>query len=530
MRLSHYAKLFIAAFIVLSISIGVYVALLRYDLSVASGLLSEASVYPIYLGYNCSSSIGTFQFAVLYNVNLTLVIDRPGHILVKNMYYNVTTTYYVPKTRINKELLNRLYLDKDMFEKVFLIDKPMMYYIGEKPLLELLHTTNTIPIQVGNETVQYPFIIYNGYAMILRGTDTVSLKKLSGTSLSVVIVRIAPLINGEPPRNITYYNRTIYYLKHNGLLYKITYDTGISQQTLTLQLTNYTGLNAEKFLLITNMYERLSEIDYPKFILFNAAMFFAVLIIWSILIGGLENKKPGRKWGFTGFVSLLLSLVVIFIGMYYGFPYSSAIYFFLTAIGIITICLAIRDLIGDTAYFLSALTVPALLVISFINALLPVWFHGSLYKLGIESGVLNPVYTNVTASMLLGLGLPNIVILKEVAYYYLGSIMYAQLPFIIMVIGMIGAGIASVKKNPLVGLIMIISCIPYLLIVPLNPRIPLVKYVLSLGRADYVSLASSSMTLLYGTPLITLGLMATIIPVLFFLIILFALYLRLEER
>ena len=530
MQLSHYAKLFIVAFIVLSVSIGVYAALLRYDLGIASGLLSGASVYPIYLGYNCSSSIGTFQFAVLYNVNLTLVIERPGRIFIKNMYYNMSVTYYVPKSKINKALLEKLYLDKDRFKKVFLIDKPMMYYIGEKPLLKLLHTTNMVSIRVGNETVQYPYIVLDGYAMILRGTDTVSLAKLAGTSLSVVIVRVAPLINGEPPKSITYYNRTLYYLKHNGLLYKIIYDTGISQQTLTLQLTNYTGLNAEKFLLITNMYERLSEIDYPKFILFNAAMFFAVLIIWSILIGGLENKRPGRKWGFAGFVSLLLSLAVIFISMYYGLPYSSAIYFFLTAIGLIAVCLAVRDMICDTAYFLSALTVPALLVISFVNALLPIWFHGSLYKLGIESGVLNPVYTNVTASMLLGLGLPNIVILKEVAYYYLGSIMYAQLPFIIMVVAMIGAGIASLKKNPLVGFLMIISCIPYLLLVPLNPRIPLVKYILSLGRTNYVSLASSSMTLLYGTPLITLGLMATIIPIVFFLIILFGLYLRLEER
>lgn len=475
-------------------------------------------------------SVGTFQFAVLYNVNLTLAINRPGHITVKNICFNVSTTYYVPRTKINETLYKKLYLDEKRFEHIFLLDNPKMYYVGEKSLLDLLHTTSTIPIRIGNETVNYPYIIYDGYAMILRGTDTVSLKALAGTSLSVVIVRIAPLQHGGPPTDISYYNRTIYYFKHNGLLYKITYDTGISQQTLTLQLFRYMGLNAEKFLLITNMYERLSEIDYPKFILFNAAMFFVILILWSLLIGGLENKKPDRRWGFIGFLSLMLSLMVVFIGVFYGFSYASAIYFFLVVIGAITICLAIREHVSDTTYFLATLSVPPLLILSFINSLLPTWFHGSLYKLGIESGILDPVYTNVTASMLLGLGLPRIVILKEVAYYYLCSIMYAQLPLVMMVVAMIVSGIASIRNKPVLGTLLIISLLPYLLLVFPTPRILLIRYILGLGNVDYSSLASSSLTLLYGTPLVNLGLVATITPPLILLALLFILYIHATER
>ncbi len=75
-----------------------------------------------------------------------------------------------------------------------------------------------------------------------------------------------------------------------------------------------------------------------------------------------------------------------------------------------------------------------------------------------------------------------------------------------------------------------ISTLPYLLLAFLTPRILLIRYILGIGSANYSSLASSSLTLLYGTPLVNLGLVATITPPLVLLALLLIIYMRATER
>ncbi len=455
-----------------ALSICMYPIIVLYDTNVSEKLISEKKLFPLDLEYSTvegENTVSTISFAIMYNISYVLKAENIYD--VKLLVFNYTCNKVEYMNKINKTLYEQLYLTKDKAYEELLLNSPKLYFVGKETLKSLIDSKDTIGIRIGDNVVEHKYIIIDDYVLIYRTNTVVKIPWLGNTSFSAIVVRVARINHNKVPTNMSDYKLTLYYIEQNGLAYKIVYEFGVGGQNIVLELRDNNNYNLEKYLSLTSIYERISSIDFGKIIDFNIILFFTAVMVWGILVGYFENFKASKKSLIIGFSALIIATLSYFLIITMFNPYLLPIMFIGLTISMMPLLIVPRN---KNNLFIGSLIISCFIVLSLYTVLLLVWVPGSIYKMGIEAGIINPTETGVSINLLLERGLKPVIVLKEYAYYYIVSSLYTQLVSLLLISSILFFIISMIRarKYEYVSLALIIIAVAFLI----NPAI----------RMDYV--------------------------------------------
>ncbi len=417
--------------LVFVLSICMYPITVLYDINVSEKLISEKKLFPLDLRYSTlegENTVSTISFAITYNISYVLRAENIYD--VKLLVFNYTCNKVQYMNKINKTLYEQLYLTKDKAYEELLLNSPKIYFIGKETLRNLINSKDTIGIRIGNNVVEHKYIVIDDYVLIYRTNTIVKIPWLGNTSFAAIVVRVARINHNEIPTNMNDYKLTLYYIEQNGLAYKIIYGFGVEGQNIVLELRDNNNYNLDKYLSLTSIYERISSVDFGKIIDFNIVLFFIAVIAWSILVEYFENFRASKKSLIIGFSALVIATLSYFSIITMFNPYLLPIMFIGLTISMIPLLVEPNN---KNSLFIGSLIISCFIVLSLYTILLLIWVPGSIYKIGIEAGIINPTETGVNINLLLEKGLKPVIILKEYAYYYIVSSLYTQLVSLLVI-------------------------------------------------------------------------------------------------
>ncbi len=417
--------------LVFVLSICMYPITVLYDINVSEKLISEKKLFPLDLRYSTlegENTVSTISFAITYNISYVLRAENIYD--VKLLVFNYTCNKVQYMNKINKTLYEQLYLTKDKAYEELLLNSPKIYFIGKETLRNLINSKDTIGIRIGNNVVEHKYIVIDDYVLIYRTNTIVKIPWLGNTSFVAIVVRVARINHNEIPTNMNDYKLTLYYIEQNGLAYKIIYGFGVEGQNIVLELRDNNNYNLDKYLSLTSIYERISSVDFGKIIDFNIVLFFIAVIAWSILVEYFENFRASKKSLIIGFSALVIATLSYFSIITMFNPYLLPIMFIGLTISMIPLLVEPNN---KNSLFIGSLIISCFIVLSLYTILLLIWVPGSIYKIGIEAGIINPTETGVNINLLLEKGLKPVIILKEYAYYYIVSSLYTQLVSLLVI-------------------------------------------------------------------------------------------------
>ncbi len=468
----------IIVLLALVIPVIMYPLIILYDWNTAKQLLYSRDLYPLEISYTIRSDqsvLSTLQFAFIYNVSYILKIQDIGRISVEHYNYSVQEILYVKKSRVNKTLYDEVFIDKNEMYKLLFLKDSSIYYIGLDKVDELLSTRNTINIRIGKNIVPHRYIIINNrIVLIYRGEDIIRLRWLGNSSFSIIITRAAYLLpNGEIPNDIKYYNLTLYYFRYSGLVYQVIYTNDVTGQSLVFVLDGVNNPVIKKYVSSIYLYERIIDVDRSKYIAFNLVSFFALLIIWNILIGYYEGRKLSLRSLVTGGIGALLLLISTILLMTYPTTYILPLLYLGAAL-----CRHPLILMEDNKVYrkLLLLVFAGVIALFLFSNLLITWFPGSLYKIGIESSLANKTEENVTINLLLERGIDPVLLTREYAYYYIFTGLYTQLIFFVIALSTIIYVVLKCKSNRLL-LILLLTLPAFIAPILFEPRIAIARSI-----------------------------------------------------
>ncbi len=417
--------------LVFILSVCVYPIMVLYDINVSEKLINEKKLFPLDLEYSTlegENTVSTISFAIIYNISYILRAENIYDVKLIEFNYTCNKIQYINK--INKTLYEELYLTKDETYEELLLNSPKIYFIGRETLDNLINSKDTIGIRIGDNIVEHRYIIIDNYVLIYRTNTIVKIPWLGNTSFAAIVVRVARINQNKIPTDMNDYKLTIYYIEQNGLAYKIIYGFGVEGQSIVLELRDNNNYNLDKYLSLTSIYERISSVDFGKIIDFNIVLFFIAVIAWSILVGYFENFRASKKSLIIGFSALIIATLSYFSIITMFNPYLFPIMFIGLTITMIPLLVEPNN---KNNLFIGSLIISSFIVLSLYTILLLIWVPGSIYKIGIEAGIINPTETGVSIKLLLEKGLKPIIILKEYAYYYIVSSLYTQLVSLLVI-------------------------------------------------------------------------------------------------
>ncbi len=417
--------------LVFVLSICMYPITVLYDINVSEKLTNEKKLFPLDLRYSTlegENTVSTISFAITYNISYVLRAENIYD--VKLLVFNYTCNKVQYMNKINKTLYEQLYLTKDKAYEELLLNSPKIYFIGKETLRNLINSKDTIGIRIGNNVVEHKYIVIDDYVLIYRTNTIVKIPWLGNTSFAAIVVRVARINHNKIPTNMNDYKLTLYYIEQNGLAYKIIYGFGVEGQNIELELRDNNNYNLDKYLSLTSIYERISSVDFGKIIDFNIVLFFIAVIAWSILVEYFENFRASKKSLIVGFSALVIATLSYFLIITMFNPYLLPIMFIGLTISMIPLLVVPNN---KNSLFIGSLIISCFIVLSLYTILLLIWVPGSIYKIGIEAGIINPTETGVNINLLLEKGLKPVIILKEYAYYYIVSSLYTQLVSLLVI-------------------------------------------------------------------------------------------------
>ncbi len=513
--------------IIFLLAIILYTVLVNLDVAVANNLIYENQFFPIELNYSCrGGALGTFQFIITYNVYYSLEANGVRDLTVKQYNYSTKSTYYVPLKKINKELLDKLNISRQELYDLLLLDDPSIYLVGKQVMDELLKSNNKIMIRIGERYIEQTYIIYHNYILVYRGMDIDYLEGVGNTSYKIVIARIYKVSDGDLSKlNETIassnYVVTAFFLRYNGLIVRLVISEKDTDQSIEFKLENYSSGDTAKYLLLLNIYERIVDIDYGKSILFNIALLFATVIIWSISTSYAERKiiTSTDKLLMLLLFSLTIVLISSYLMIYNSIGALQPLYYLFIGIPYYLTTLIRRENTLMLKHYLLLLLFSSYLVLGLFSALLLVYVPGSFYKLGIEAHVINETETSVNETLLLSRGLNPLLLSKELAYYNVMTGLYTQIVFAILIVTYAFLSLYEYMHRKLLGTLVFIIPIVSLMIL-INPilRINMVPYIINNIYTSIYDDAILSLTLLSNVPVKIYGVLAVLllmIPLLF---------------
>ncbi len=506
--------------VVIILSICTYPFIVLYDLNTSEQLISRKELFPLDLEYSTlegENTVSTISFAITYNISFILKALNTYNVKLVEFNYTYNKIIYV--SRINKTLYEELYLTKDEAYKDLLLNSPEIYFIGRKMLDNLINSKDTIGIMIGNNVVEHKYIVIDNYVLIYRTNTIVKIPWLGNTSFAAVVVKVAQINHGKIPTNINEYKLTIYYIKQNGLAYRIIYGFGVEGQSITLELKDDNNYNIEKYLSLTSIYERISDVDFGKIIDFNIVLFFLVIITWSILVGYLENFKASKRSLIIGFSALIIATLSYFSIIITSNPYLLPVMFIGITISMIPLLVEPYD---KSSLFTGALIISCFIVLSLYTILLLIWVPGSIYKIGIEAGIINPTETGINIKLLLERGIKPVIILKEYAYYYIVTCLYTQLTSLLIIfsIPVLVMNKTRIKVYEYVSLVLII--ISTIILIDPNIRLNYVLQIFNLSTIPGENQFILSYPMLTTLPLNVIGMYSFLMYLIPFYILYFS--------
>ncbi len=493
----------------------IYPALVAYDLSAAETLQHDPSLYPLNLTYRINSDqrvLATLQFAILYNVSYTLRAHSEDNVVLSNYSYDREEVFYVKPENVNKTLYDKLLIDRDEMYRLLLLDQPGLYFLGKDKLNDLINSPDTIGVRIGDNVIQHRYIIIGNIVLIYRTTDIEKINWLGNTSYSIIITRAARLgRDGEVPTNIDDYNLTIYYLKYSGLALQVIYNCRYTGQSLGFTLEGAHNMDVKKYLLLSSLYERIVDVDTGKFIAFNLVLFFITIITWSIMIGYFENKKYTRKSWVIGLFGLLVALTTYIAAvMFNAYQYLPLLYIGLATALAPIVLLVSKGEERNKLLHPGLLCVSTLIVLGLYSFLIILWFPGSIFKIGLETGLMNQTETNITIQTLLARGIEPLLFSKEYAYYYIFTGLYIQLPALLAASSITVFVVEAFRSSKKYTILLIVLLMPFIVMVLPGLRLEIGKKIILEGIIENIESNSIlSLQLLTSNPELIIGVLAT---------------------
>ncbi len=465
--------------LVFILSVCVYPIMVLYDINVSEKLINDKKLFPLDLEYSTlegENTVSTISFAIIYNISYVLRAENIYDVKLIEFNYTYSKVLYV--TKINKSLYEELYLTKDEAYKELLLNSPKIYFIGRETLDNLINSKDTIGIKIGDNIVEHRYIIIDNYVLIYRTNTIVKIPWLGNTSFAAIVVRVARINHNKIPTNMNDYKLTIYYIEQNGLAYKIIYGFGVEGQNIVLELRDNNNYNLDKYLSLTSIYERISDVDFGKIIDFNIVLFFIAVIAWSILVGYFENFRASKKSLIIGFSALIIATLSYFSIITIFNPYLLPIMFIGLTISMIPLLVEPNN---KNNLFIGSLIISSFIVLSLYIILLLIWVPGSIYKIGIEAGIINPTETGVSIKLLLEKGLKPIIVLKEYAYYYIVTSLYTQLVSLLVMFSTLFLITLMIQARKYEYVLLALMIIPIAILIDPIIRIDYVFKIFELG-------------------------------------------------
>ncbi len=435
----------------LALPLILYPLVLGLNIDVYSRITYNEIGYPLVLHYNVSGSSSTLQFSVLYNGSFTLYIDR-DKIEVRELRFNYSITYYVSKKQVNQTLLNKTLIDTVKFTRLFLLSKPRIYDPGIEGVSKLLSGSEKIDIWTGNGYVKHNCLyLDHNVIVILRGMDTVSLPKIGLFTTSIVLVRVREF-NGSPPRDLAEYPLSLKIHRYTGVVLEAEYSSSDGLTKINAVLDNYDHPPLRDYMLYSSIYERISDIDYGKHILFNVMLYFVVIAVWSLFVGGFEQREFGRKTRIIMFLTALILLFTPFL-LYFGVTciYVAVLYYLSLMLFIVSLSIYVMEADKYSGYNL-LLCGSGLFVVLMYVLLLPVFYNGSLFKIGLENGVVQQNETISSINDLISRGIEPVIVARENLYYSVEGVVAVLLPLLVSsVSSIVGGVLLFVTRRRLLG-------------------------------------------------------------------------------
>ncbi|WFO75117.1 hypothetical protein J4526_08595 [Desulfurococcaceae archaeon MEX13E-LK6-19] len=441
-----------------------YPVLLTFNINVYHDVMERSVSYPYELVYTIKGSTNTMQFSILYNGSFTIVVDKNG-IWVKNFTYNYNIYYYVPEEQVDKKELNENLVNETMFKKLFMLSNPLVYSLGNNVIDELLASGGNL-------------VVIDNVALMYRGEDTIKLEELANAVAKVIIMRAGEykrdnITAGELPLVITIH-------KYTGIALKAEYYSSNKYTTIRVFLTNYSSHPLKEYFLYAIVYERLVDVDYGKHIIFNTVLFFGTIIVWSMLVGELGEKTCGRKTYVLMIVSgLTYAIIALMIASGYKLLYMVVVYYLSLAILLSCLSLWLREYTGSRQITYTILLSSAgLLVLLIYTLMMPLMYAGSLYKIGIESGVITENETVLSPYDLIQRGLDPLIVVKENLYYSVEGVNAVLIPILFSSIPLILSGVIVLRY---IGKKLDAICLIVLGLANLAPGLVVLKFNELLG-------------------------------------------------
>ncbi len=482
-----------------------YPVLLTYNINVYHDVMERSVSYPYELVYTIRGSTNTMQFSILYNGSFTIVVDKNG-VWVKNFTYDYNIYYYVPEEQVDKKELNENLVNETMFKKLFMLSNPIVYSLGYNVVDKLLASGGNL-------------VVIDNVALMYRGEDTIKLEELANAVAKVVIVRSGEykkdnITAGELPLVITVH-------KYTGIALKAEYYSLNKYTTIRVFLANYGSHPLKEYFLYAIVYERLVDVDYGKHIIFNTVLFFGTIIIWSMLVGELDEKTCGRKTYVLTVVSgLTYAATALMIATGYKLLCMVAVYYLSITILLSCLSLWLRERTGNKQIMYAILLSSAGLIVLLIYTLMtPLMYTGSLYKIGIESGVITENETVLSPYDLIQRGLDPLIIVKENLYYSVEGVNAVLIPILFSSIPPILSGIIVLRHTTrkLDALCLIVlglaNLAPGLIVLKFNELLEIMKNNIIDYRYYLITLGLDLGTMLYDYLLTITGIIVALLAI-----------------
>ncbi len=371
----------------------------------------QGSVDNVDLRYGVDSYSGTPAFIVHYMGNYTIHLSH-GEAELVNVTYREDATYYIDRSRVDNRTLAKYRLGRNGFIHIMCLDTPGVYFIGRSGVEELLHGDNYIDLVVGNKHVKARYIRVGDKIIVYRGTDYTALKKLGNVREEVVLARIGAY-NGSSSISLDSLPVSVMYHSGTGIALRIGFENDTVR--LTARLENYDEPSVAKPIVLSHEAIRLTSIDYGKHVILGVGLWFAAMVVWMIMLGlTKKHRLPRKPLCLAGSAAVVIGVAV---SLLHAASWGPAAAF----LGL-SLCILSLTGMGRDEDYLAALSASGFLVLALFQLIIPVYFTGSLYKLGIEAGVAQLTDTNVTADNLVAKGISPLLISGIGAYYVAGLI------------------------------------------------------------------------------------------------------------